>query len=56
MCSFLMNHLIMGCEINSRTTMPRYNANTGTKILSLLTLYKPINLHDCNITDCNFWP
>jgi len=36
--------------------MPSYKANTGTKILSLLTLYKPINLHNYNITDCSFRP
>lgn len=50
------SQVIRDCGINTRTMMPIYNANTCTKILSLLILYKPINLHNCNITDCSFWP
>jgi hypothetical protein len=48
--------IVMGCGINTTTMMPSYNANTGINILSLLTLYKPTNSHNCNITDCSFWP
>jgi hypothetical protein len=53
---FNESQVIRGCGINTRTMMPIYNANSCTNILSLLILYKPINLHNCNITDCIFWP
>lgn len=53
---FNESHTIMGCGINTRTMMLSCNANTGTNILSPLTLYKLINLHNCSITDCSFWP
>jgi hypothetical protein len=53
---FNESKIIMGCGINTRTMMSSYIANTGINILSLPVLYKPINLHNSNITDWNFWP